>query len=475
MIESGGQFQLVFNSTDYPASEITFNKDNIRGSFLFGKTEVTDLKNKLEAHYNRDYSKSGSLGDMYQGLAPREDGPSIGKYGELREEFEFDCIQDNYDMVADILEWLIVELAQLKKTVEFDAKWDALLIEPCDYFMVITSGILSWSGLIFKTELWKENRKNQTIHIKGRQYATLDLGVYLLYVADTENHRLFNRDVGGDPLYIDKFGSEGAGSGQFQSPCGIAVDHYDKDYIYVADTENFRIQKRRKSNWVLVWQINLTSGQKPVGIAKDTTYIYITIQTTDTSKHCIQKRLKSTGALIWEVGTYGTGNDQFKSPSGITTLITGENAYDDYIYIADTGNHRIQKRLKSDGSYDSKIGSQGAGDDQFESPFGISAWGGWLAIADTGNHRVQLRVCTDLSYSRKAGSQGSGDDQFESPKGIALLEGSQWVFITDTGNHRLMVRDIYLAYVGKIGSFGTGDDQFNLPAGIGVYSSPIPI
>jgi len=60
-----------------------------------------------------------------------------------------------------------------------------------------------------------------------------------IYVADTDNHRIQKFDAKGK--FITKWGSDGAGDGQFREPDGIAVD--SKGNIYVADTNNNRIQK----------------------------------------------------------------------------------------------------------------------------------------------------------------------------------------------------------------------------------------
>ena len=44
-------------------------------------------------------------------------------------------------------------------------------------------------------------------------------------------------------VFLTKWGEEGIGAGQFDSPFGIAVD--DNGNVYVADTYNHRIQKFR--------------------------------------------------------------------------------------------------------------------------------------------------------------------------------------------------------------------------------------
>ena len=65
-----------------------------------------------------------------------------------------------------------------------------------------------------------------------------------VYVADTANHRIQKFTSAG--VFISQWGTEGNGSfrrgdGQFDEPGGIAVA--SDGSVYVADTDNNRIQK----------------------------------------------------------------------------------------------------------------------------------------------------------------------------------------------------------------------------------------
>ena len=59
-----------------------------------------------------------------------------------------------------------------------------------------------------------------------------------LYVADTDNHRIQKFDS--DGTFITKLGIEGTNDGEFKYPHDVAVNSLG--YIYVADTNNKRVQ-----------------------------------------------------------------------------------------------------------------------------------------------------------------------------------------------------------------------------------------
>jgi hypothetical protein len=59
------------------------------------------------------------------------------------------------------------------------------------------------------------------------------------------------------------------------------------------------------------------------------------------------------------------------------------------VYVADTGNHRIQK-FDTDGTYLTEWGSNGTGNGEFNEPGSLIVDpSGTIHVADTGNHRIQ--------------------------------------------------------------------------------------
>ncbi len=82
-------------------------------------------------------------------------------------------------------------------------------------------------------------------------------------------------------------------------------------------------------------------------------------------------------------GSKGFGDGQFDFPSGIAV------DKDNYIYVADTNNHRIQK-FDCDGNFLTKWGVQGYGDGQFVGPAEVSIGpDNYIYVVNCENNRIQ--------------------------------------------------------------------------------------
>jgi sugar lactone lactonase YvrE len=144
-----------------------------------------------------------------------------------------------------------------------------------------------------------------------------------------ENSRIQVFD--GNGQFVREFGSKGPGEGQFNEPCGLAVEPQGE--VWVADTWNQRIA-------------HVSADGKPLGSVTDT-----------------------------ERGFFGP-----------RAVIVSRN----FLYVADTGNKRIV-RFDKQGSKLGEWGGNGLGPGQFVEPVGLAAdAAGNIYVADTGNHRVQV-------------------------------------------------------------------------------------
>ncbi|RHX92922.1 hypothetical protein [Leptospira stimsonii] len=132
--------------------------------------------------------------------------------------------------------------------------------------------------------------------------------------------------------------------------------------------------------------------QTPKGISTDGIYLYITSQNHYIVKYNLLNNSYSTIAGL--SGTFGTTDGtgttaRFKSPNGIATDGT-------FLYIADTGNHKIRKIKISDNTVTTIAGSgvagtlDGPGDvAKFNQPTHVVYDSNTLYVADTNSHNIK--------------------------------------------------------------------------------------
>ena len=127
--------------------------------------------------------------------------------------------------------------------------------------------------------------------------------------------------------------------------------------------------------------------------------------------HCIYV-FDQTGQLKNTIGSSGSGDGQFSSPWGI--FIKG-----DVLYVADHGNHRVQK-LTSSGKFLHKFGQYGSGQGQFRSPRAVIIdSNNKLIVSDCNKHRIQI-FNENGGWLLTIDGKGSGNHSFQSPWGLAL-------------------------------------------------------
>lgn len=92
---------------------------------------------------------------------------------------------------------------------------------------------------------------------------------------------------------------------------------------------------------------------------------------------------KKAGRRIRRWGRFGTGEGEFRHPTGICLGPGG------LLYLCDSGNDRVQV-FSCDGRFIRQWGSSGRGPGQFNRPLGIAAsLAGTIYVADSQNHRIQ--------------------------------------------------------------------------------------
>jgi tripartite motif-containing protein 71 len=121
----------------------------------------------------------------------------------------------------------------------------------------------------------------------------------------------------------------------------------------------------------------------------------------------------------------------------IFSLLKTLQSREDYVYIADMKNHRIQK-FDGNGNFITMWGSEGEGDGQLKNPAGVAIdTSDNVYVTDQDNGRIQ-KFTSDGQYLTKWGSPGNGDGQFAEPEGIDV-DSQGRVYVADTGNNRIQV------------------------------------
>ena len=148
--------------------------------------------------------------------------------------------------------------------------------------------------------------------------------------------------------------------------------------------------------------------------------------------------------LLYTFGSEGDQPDQFRSPLAISIGPEGN------IYIADTGNNRIQKFNKR-GVFLKYVGGFGWETEQFDRPVDVCAKTGLdVFVADFNNERIE-RYDKDLNYisSYYPDETQTEDLRFGFPYGVTISKHGE-LFIIDGENYRIL----------KINSFGEPELSF---------------
>jgi DNA-binding beta-propeller fold protein YncE len=175
-----------------------------------------------------------------------------------------------------------------------------------------------------------------------------------LWVADFGNNRI--QELSETGAFLQTFGSEGTGGGQFKGPTNIALLG---EALYVTDYNNARVQ-----------ELSTTTGGG---------FIEAIGWGVRTGEEKLQVCTSGCRA-----GNVGSGNGQFNLPRGIAAEPGTGN-----LYVSDQGNDRVQE-LSAAGSFISKFGSAGSGAGQFTSPGGVAiSAADAIYVVDREDNRVQ--------------------------------------------------------------------------------------
>jgi tripartite motif-containing protein 71 len=285
-----------------------------------------------------------------------------------------------------------------------------------------------------------------------------------VYIADQLSYVVQKFNAAGQ--YLGQWGSFGGGHGQFGPIGGLATDAAGD--VYVIDSEHNRIEKFDPSgNFISAWghsgnelgQFNFGSSQDPTkppggGIAVYGGYVYV----ADSGNDRIE-RFNLSGGEALEWGAYGTAAGQFSYPRGVAA-----NASE--VLVTDDDNHRIEK-FSPAGQFEGAVGSEGTTRAQFGFPYGIALdAAGNVYVADDINHRI-VKLNPALSFLAEWGGFGSKPGQLAFPRGLASDPAGD-TYVADTANDRIQVFDPEGHFLRILGVSARGPGPLTGPRGLAI-------
>ena len=305
-------------------------------------------------------------------------------------------------------------------------------------------------GLELKRDVMKWKVDGQTIaggNGRGEKLKQLSCpwGIYVndeeqcIYIVDTENHRIVKRklDGGSDERQIVAGGNgQGNRIDQLNHPTDVILDEKKKSLI-ICDQGNRRVVR---------WSLENPNDDKDILIENIKCFGLMMnkngdLFVSDEWSHAVKRWRKceigkgKEGKIV--AGGNGCGNkfDQLNSPTYI--FIDQEET----VFVSDRDNHRVMKWLK--GASDGIIvaGGHGKGNslNQLSRPYGLLVNAvGDVYMVDWGNHRI---MCWPLGSKQGrvivgGNGEGEGSNQLNLPSGLSFDVDNN-LYVADQWNHRI--------------------------------------
>lgn len=281
------------------------------------------------------------------------------------------------------------------------------------------------------------------------------------YVADAVLDAVQKFDAAGN--LVKSFGDEPNTAGELAAPQSVAVG--SDGAVYVLDTTQ-KVIKRYRADGTYIGSfgahgmaegsINYDDAYYP-GITTDANgNVYV----ADAGNHRVQK-FDSSGTYITQFGESGSGDGQFSYPTSVAIDASGNS------YVVDMGNVRIEK-FDQDGNYLAQFGSAGTENGQFNYIMSVATDGSNVYVADLGRANIQ-KFDQDGTYLASIGANGAGNGQFQSLYSVAV--NSQFILAADSPGNKIEKFAIGdLSYQGRLDSTSTADAKFNNPTDMALDS-----
>ena len=231
---------------------------------------------------------------------------------------------------------------------------------------------------------------------------------------------------------------------ELNDPRGIAI-HYKTGNIYVADTNNHRVQVFScNGDYLFMFSEKMN---EPVGICISQNKVFV----TQCSGHCINM-YEQEGKLIKSVGSKGNGEAQFTYPYGLDVSDINND-----IYVCDCYNNRIHI-LTEELKYHSMLGI-----DLLKDPRDVKVTRDRVLVLDGSDPCMFVfnsdHVLTNRLITRGVGKQTNNPCRFD-------IDREYNIIMSDSFNHCVYVFNQEGEQIHKFGKEGQGIGEFYLPLGI---------
>ncbi|MBE9559146.1 MAG: hypothetical protein IMF15_00090, partial [Proteobacteria bacterium] len=268
----------------------------------------------------------------------------------------------------------------------------------------------------------------------------------LLYAADSNNGRILQIDWQTKKL-VSSFGSKGEQRGQFEKVNAMAVLPGNK--IAVADIENKKIEIYRlpKNSYEVLKKFYLPTVAYERSIKLDCTKAY---------------RLRGGNVLCLDVennkvASYKSSGKKVKDFEGEFSDLVAASIDDQDIVILD--GEKI-KYYKLDGRMRFEVGGSGDEDGKLDSPKGLFLAKEKVYVADTGNDRIQIFSRDGIYLDKITNPEDSENTLFKEPLSVAV-DNSGNMFVLDKETKQVLVFSPDRKLLYRIGGTEDQPDAYN--------------
>lgn len=263
------------------------------------------------------------------------------------------------------------------------------------------------------------------------------------------------------PAYLYSLGfQENNPEAALDTPLDVAVDRLGR--AFVTDTGHNRI-KVYNAYGQFQFQFGLPgpeAGQlsSPVGIAISNDLVYV----AETGNQRIQ--VFDLKGKFLKVFLSNSGNSEVGgiTPSGINIAPNGD------VYVTDIFQHRVLG-FSPEGRLKVKFGKPGEEPGSLAYPNDIVIDGSLIYVSDSNNARVQ--VFDTKGKFQKVLQDQDPNNKLTLPRGITVA-GNR-LYVVDTFNHTVDIMDKEGKLLKKFGEYGTENGQLNYPNGITFFEDKI--